>query len=319
MRKMANTNGWRVRTVSSLCLVPLMAALLTVLAAERAEAVTATPSEVVIESPNASKIIRIEQGGEAVPADAIGECKLWAGNNDYDYMFTYEKQDGAVTLKPTGKLEIGSYRLVVDTEHGEAEVEVYAPLSDQENIVEKMAQAMGISVESARQRLGLTTEIPEASVSLDLPAVYYEGQTLSVAMPEREAVSYVWLVNGEPVAQGPDANELVYTFTETGSYVIAYHELRDDRVVTSTRAYTMVAPLPAMPWQTKTGRPLELQAPQGYDLYTWKTNGVYIGTGRTLRHTFENPGNYIVTCTARRTGPEARGYTEFRWSIGVTK
>jgi len=191
------------------------------------------------------------------------------------------------------------------------------PLEKLDNIVEKRAKALGISKQEARKLLGLTTTVPHPDVSIELPAVYYEGQTLALEMPKQPDTSYMWSVNGGVVAQGPDANALEYTFKKTGSYVITYHEIKSGQVVAADSAITTVAPAPAIPWTVETGQEFTLEAPVGYDTYTWEISEQYVATGRKLTYTFEVPGVYTAQCTATRKAEP--GFQSFRYMIDVNQ
>ncbi|MBN2308985.1 MAG: hypothetical protein JXR94_08450 [Candidatus Hydrogenedentes bacterium] len=285
-----------------------------------AGAVVAEPASVTFESPEQTIRVRLTAGGEPVAAGDIGACKLFAGPHDYDEMFSYAKEDGAVVLTPTKFVEVGSYRLVIDAAAGEAQVAVYTPLSDLPTLLEKRAAAEGVTMAELKKRLGFVVEGVRSVITIQLPAVYYEGQTLELVMPDvtpdRECI---WAMNGEVMEEGLGKSAFSYTFPKPGEYALSYLEKRDGVTVAAASAYTTVAALPAVPYACAAGAEAAFQAPAGYGSYAWRIAGVRVGTGPVLKHEFPTPGTYAVECRAAMPeGGPADGFARFVYEVTVS-
>ncbi|MCP4645178.1 MAG: hypothetical protein GY851_32350 [bacterium] len=293
-------------------------AFICLLAQSSLAAVTATPNTVVFRSPEQTVTITLTQDGAPVPAADMGPCKLFVSGHDYDEMFVFEKRDGAVTLVPTKYLEVGRYDLVIRTKAGEVHVAVYTPLSDQKSIVEKRAEDLGVSVEEAKLQLGLAVQGVRTITEIELPPVYYEGQTLELAMPETQDSVHVWRINGEVVRKGADAAAFSYTFREPGEYTLAYTEMRGDAVVTAAAAHTTVVALPPIPVEVGEDVDIAFRGIAGYGEYTWKVDGRPLTGGVALKHAFIEPGAHTVEClsAAPNQGPED-GFVRQRYAVTV--
>ncbi len=263
--------------------------------------VTAEPDVLRFDSRSDSATVQLRSNGEALPADALLGQRLLASGHDYAYMFTYDKSDGALKLTPTGELEVGSYDLVLDTSAGHATVKVYAPLAEMESVVEKAASHPGISMQEARQRLGLTTTLPRVQVDIGLPPVYYEGQALHLHMPHDANRVYEWGVNGVVLKQGPGESAFTYVFEEPGNYLISYVEKEEGNVVAAELEATTVVPLPPVAWKVEPGQTAVLMGPAGYAAYVWTVDGKEHSRNREFKHTFEQAGQYVIECIS--TGP----------------
>ena len=73
--------------------------------------------------------------------------------------------------------------------------------------------------------MGLSTPAARSEIQIDLPPVYYEGQTLTLSMPRKAGRSCAWFMNGDPVAAEPERNAIAYTFKDSGR-IRSSHTLR---------------------------------------------------------------------------------------------
>ena len=211
-------------------------------------AVTADPAKVTFTAPQQSATITLTKDGAPIPAKDIRGWQFLASGHDYKHMLDVEKMDGALKIAPSKTLEVGSYDLNIETAQGSVIVQVFAPLSDLPDIVEKMESLTGLSEKKVKEKMGLTTPAGREETKIALAGVYYEGQTLELSMPVTPGRAYAWFMNGDLVAEGPHQNTLSYTFKEPGEYVLTYIETekKDGKMATVARttAHTRVVPVP---------------------------------------------------------------------------
>jgi hypothetical protein len=276
-----------------------VAAAATSLMVAAQAAVQTNPSEVTFQRQDESRLLELEANGEPVPAGAVNGFDFLVGEHTYEHMMSMEPRDGAVVLRPTDMLEVGSYLMVIKTDYGNARVQVYAPLSELPNTLEKQADALGISVQELKERAGLVTELPVKMVDVQLPAIYYVGQVVRLEMPKREGHTYQWTVNGEIVASGPDANALHYTVREAGPLIVQFSERSGEKMlIASAAASAMAAKQPPVEVAVDEGQPLMLQAPQGFNSHQWRHGDATLGRDAVLKHVFEEPGEYKIELRA---------------------
>lgn len=287
-------------------------------------AVVADPATVTFTAPQQSVTIKLTDGGAPVPAASIEGWKLLASGHDYKHMLTIDKSDGALTIAPSGTVEVGSYDLNIDTAAGPVVVHVFTPLNDVPDIVEKRAALTGQSELQVKQQLGLVAPVGPVRIDIDLPSVYYEGQTLELTMPPKPGAprTYTWFMNGDLLQQGPDRNSLKYTFEAPGEYVLTYVETEhaDGKLTTMGQAvaYTRVVAIPPVIVDVAPKTVVTYAAPAGYQHFVWRVDGIESGTGPELKHAFDTPGVHSVDClaTAPVTGP-AQGFQRVRYSTNV--
>jgi hypothetical protein len=285
-------------------------------------AVTADPAKATFTSPQQSATIKLTNNGAAIPARDIRGWQFLASGHDYKHMIIVEKLDGALKIAPSQTLEVGSYDLNIETAHGAVIVQVFAPLSDLPDIVEKTAALTGLSKKKIEERLGLTTPTGREEAQIDLPAVYYEGQTLELSMPVSPGRTCAWFMNGDLVAEGPEQNTLIYTFKEPGEYVLDYLETVQENgkiaTVARARALTRVVPLPGVATEVAVNTEIEFAPPPGYQKHVWRIDGQEVSTEPALKHTFREPGAHSVECLASSPdkGP-AQGFLRVRYNTTV--
>jgi len=278
---------------------PLTLALAASLLAIPAFALEVSPKVIEFDTIDTSATVAVTQNGQGVDASAIKSVKLYAGENDYDHMIEVTKTDGHVTVRPSDMLEIGSYNLVIDTAEGTASTQVLAPLDGLYDSLESRAARLNITTNELKARLGLTKRVGTDYVALNLPKVYYVGQTLTIPIERKEDCAYVWRVNGEPIELGLGHDmPLRYTFTEPGIYDITYVEMKDGAVNATGFGATRVVPEPPVRRHYAENAKVKFQAPDGYAHYTWALDGKELFTSEDFVHTFNEPGKHVLTLHA---------------------
>jgi hypothetical protein len=214
-------------------------------------AVTADPAQATFTSPQQSAVIKLTKDGVPVPARDIRGWQFIASDHDYRHMLSVQKMDGALKIAPSRTIEVGSYDLRIDTVQGGVVVQVFAPLSELPDIVEKTAVLTGEPKAKIEEKMGLSTPLGCGQVRIDLPPLYYVGQTLELTMPAGSGCSCAWSVNGKIVAEGAGQNALTYTFAAPGEYTLTYVETDKENgrnaVVARATANTKVVPATVSP------------------------------------------------------------------------
>jgi hypothetical protein len=286
-------------------------------------AVTADPAKATFTSPQQSATIKLTNDGAPVPAKDIRDWQFLASGHDYKHMLSLEKMDGAITIAPSKTLEVGSYDLSIETAQGSVIVKVFAPLSDLPDIVEKRAAITGLSEKEIEKRMGLGSSTGREDIQIDLPPVYYEGQTLELTMETKPGRTCAWFVNGDFVAEGPGQNALSYTFKEPGEYVLTYIETEkaDGKTIAmaQARAHTRVVPIPGVPTEAAVNTEIKFAPPPGYQKYAWFIDGRNVSSEPTFQYTFREPGVHTVECLASSPdeGP-AQGFLRIRYNTTVS-
>ena len=281
----------------------------------QAFALTAEPGSVLFESLEETATVSAMDNGSPVAIESVKGHELYVGENTYGYMIDVSAGSGKLQIRPK-ILEAGSYLLVVNTNVGEVRVNVYAPLSALPNTYEEQAAMLNIPVDELKQRLGVTQTLARSTFNIDLPPVYYVGQTLHITLEPNQNTK-AWSINGAVVTEGVNANQFNYTFKEPGDYLLAYVESRDGAVVASDTAVTRVMAMPPVVTEVKPNTEVILNGPQGYTAYTWTAGGPLIGQERVLRYKAVAPGEYTVTCRAEGSAKGDDSFEEVRYVIRV--
>ncbi len=287
-------------------------------------AVLADPAYVTFTAPQQSVVVKLSNDGVPVSAAGIGNWQLMASGHDYKHMLQLAKTDGAITIGPSPTVEVGSYDLNIETTAGPVLIRVFTPLSDVPDIVEKRAALTGESEQRVKEKMGLVSSSGRATISIDLPSVYYEGQTLELSMPVKPGPqrSYAWFMNGELVAESREVSAISYTFTTPGEYVLTYLETEeaDGKVAAmgQATAYTRVVAMPPVRTEVAAHTEMTFLAPPGYQQHAWRVDGLEVSTASELKHTFHTPGTHDVDClaTAPSSGP-AQGFQRVRFATTV--
>jgi len=315
MRKIS----WLKPCAASFTLVALCLA-----AAPSHGAVTADPSRITFTAPDQSFTIELANDGVPIPGKDIRGWQFLASGHDYKHMIDVEQMNGAVKISPSNTVELGSYDLNIDTAQGSVVVRVLTPLSDVPDVVEKMAILSGLSEQKIAEKLGLTSSSERLEVRIDLPPVYYEGQTLELTMPSTPGDGHtcMWFINGESVAEGHDQHALTYTFLEPGDYVLTYIKKSNDNgnsvVATHAKAYTRVVPLPVVTTDVAINTTVTYSTPAGYQKHAWSVDGKPVSEESELERKFLATGIHTIECTASApvTGP-AKGFLRIRYKTTV--
>lgn len=276
-----------------------------------AAALDVTPKAIYFDTLDTVAHIDVKHNGQPVEAAGISSVKLYVDAHDYDHMIETSTADGQVTVRPSDMLEIGSYKLVIDTRHGQATVNVSAPLDRLYDSLASRAERLGLTEEELKARLGGARQaIGREYVDLGLPKVYYVGQTLSVPIERKSGRTYTWSVNGEMIEVGAGEAQMRYTFKEPGVYDFTYVEKEGERVVATGFGATSAVPEPPVRLAFEAGSRAQLAGPAGYTRYTWEVDGNPVEAKDTLVHTFEQPGAYEITVRAHE--PRSETVAEFR-------
>lgn len=287
-------------------------------------AMTASPAETTFTLPDQSATVSLKIDGVPIPAKDILSWRFLASGHDYKHMIDVEAMDGAIKISPSKTLEIGSYDLEIATARGSVVVRVFAPLSDVPNIIEKTAALAGTSEQKAAEALGLTTTTGREKITLALPPVYYEGQTLEVSLAAKPVAGHTctWFMNGDAIAKGPEQHAISYTFEEPGEYVLTYVETVKENgalvTVALARANTRVVRMPGVATDTAVNTEIEYSPPAGYQKFVWRIDDREVSTASSLKHTFLKPGTHVVECLASSPdkGP-AQGFQRVRYNTIV--
>jgi len=294
------------------------------LAAQGNAAVIADPASITFTAPTQSFSIALSNNGTAIPAGDIRGWQLIASGHDYKHMITVEKANGALKITPSPSIEVGSYDLNIDTAQGPAHVQVFAPLSDVDDIVQKLAALTELSEKQVAQKMGLLYTSGRADVEITLPPVYYEGQTLVLNMADLPGAGHrgTWFMNGTVIAEGLEKSALEYTFHVPGEYVLSYVETeqKDGKAspVARARAYTRVVAVPAVPTESGINVMTEYSAPAGFRSFAWRVDAKEVAGGATYAQAFDSPGVHRIECLASDPiqGP-ADGYLRVRYDTTV--
>lgn len=279
--------------------------------------VTADPESVTFRNQEDSQTIRLSHDGRPVPASAIGKVEFLVDTHTYEHMIRVERQDGAVVVTPT-VMESGWYTLVIHTDMGTASVVAYAPLAHIAESLAERAAALGIPVAQLEERLGLAQRSRIETIDIELPPVYYEGQSIIVNAPESPEAVHIWTINDEEVARGMGTNRLVYTPKQTGDLILTYVKEVGGAIVASDTAATRVIPLPSVPATATVNRAITFHGPSGYGTYTWTLDGQAVGSDSQLQHTFATPGTHVLVCEARGGADDmAEAYRRVTYKVTV--
>ena len=291
-------------------------AAMALVVAPAALAVEAVPSTIEIKTADQPVTIGVTNSGTPVPAASINSVKLYVDKHDYDHMITVEKADGAVTIRPTDALELGHYDLAINTAQGEVRIPVTALQGIADEGLEARAKRQGVTVDEIRAELGISQSVGQDRIVLNVPHVYYVGQSLKMDMDVHAGRTGTWLVNGAAV--GAPGGSVDYPFEQVGIYDFAYVEKEGDRTMGVGMGTVNVVAEPAIPVTVNAGVKQTLNGPEGYGKYTWKLEGVESGTGRSWTATFESPGTRRVTVRAESPlAVSAQSIRELTYAITV--
>lgn len=279
----------------SLLFVP---ALLLLCAAAAAQSLITDPETVTFNTQDQVVLVQVARNGQPVQIASVSGYQLFVGKNTYEYMINVTAENGKLRIKPTDQLEVGSYLLVVNTNAGRVAIDVFAPLAEMPDSLEARAARAGVTPEQMKTQLGLCSAATGRLVSLGLPPVYYEGQTLVLTIPPQGERHCTWAVNGKVVLEGVGKNGLVYTFRDPGEYLITYAERDNGAVTASAEGSTLVKPQPAVAVELPANTEFIARAPDGFRRYAWISNGADIGNGREIRYRLPGPGVYEIQALA---------------------
>ena len=282
-------------------------------------------SRVTFHTRGARAEVRVMRNGEFVPTDSIHSLAAIATGSDYSRMFNLRTGDRPGSVIIEGRedaLEIGTYDIRIGVNGEETYAVVHAPLTELPDTLEREAERRGIDVQTLKKELGLSREAPRAHLSISLPSAFHEGQILRLGLGHEPGRYFQWLINGEVVHEGVGAANLAHPLEETGAHSLRVEERRESReghLVASWEGEFNVREMPSADWSLSAGREFTIEAPAGYTGYTWYVNGREVGVGRSLTHTFEQPGQYLLECVADAPEEDAVWeYRRIRWRVEAT-
>lgn len=278
--------------------------------------ITVSPQSVTFNSMDEVAAVGVSSGGGPVVASHISGWSLLASGHRYDHMLNVETKDGVLSIRPSDKLEAGTYELAIETTDGSATVTVFAPLRSLKSVVEQKAEAMGITIPEAKARLGLQHTMGVGVIDLNLPPVYSVGQTLRLELPPADAADFSWLIDGEVVKQGKGANTFAYTFPDPGDYIVSVRQFGEGIKAEGSALVTVAVP-PSVGVTAKRNQELRMHAPEGYDSYRWEIDGEYAGGEQILMHKFRGAGTYEVEARGSTTVSDSKEFGLVRYRVEV--
>ncbi len=256
--------------------------------------VTAEPAILVFHSATQAETVVLAANGQPVAAEQVKSWRFLVDARNYSHMLLMTPSEEGVRIQPSATAEVGSYTLVMETAEGNAAVQVFLPLTDQQSLIESLAQRMGITVDEVKKQTGVSQRLGHDQITLHLLPVYYLGQRIQIDMPVAENRFACWKVNGNVVQEETDAARLDYTAAETGPLLLTYEERENGVLVTTATALTEIVPEPPILHEIKTNTLLQLQAPPEFSDYVWLLNESQVATGVAFSHKFPDPGKYQV-------------------------
>ena len=264
--------------------------------------VLADPDQVHFSKYTDSATIHITKDGKPLPVKAIKSVRAVVGTSDYSSQFTITKSDkdpATITLAPKeGAAQSGTFTLIVSTKYGDALVAIDMPLDQIPGTLEDQAKQQGITVDELKAKMGLSHEGKHETVTVRLPQWQYVGSTFSLRIPPSPGCSYVWKVDGNVVEEGKDKNEFKQVLDKAGDRRIELDVREGDAVVAQWSGVLRVVDYPDMRWQVRKGQPFTLRAPTGFKTHAWSIDGHGAGNGDTIKHTFKDAGEHVITCTS---------------------
>lgn len=292
----------------------LCVALFSAAAAFPAHAVTAQPDAVTFNNLERGVLVALSHNGERIRPETIGRARLLVGPHDYSHMIEVTKTPDGIRVAPSDLMEIGSYELVIDTPHGQALIQVYAPLADLESILGGAEGPGGPRRQALREALGFTRQTGRAQVTIALPPVMTVGTPLRLQMPHDPDREYVWAINGEVLQEGRGLSTFHHTFETPGDFVLSYAERVGGVTVAQTESITRVTEPVALPYSVPRRSTPVFEGPEGYERYEWSVDGEIRGTARSFWVRFDRPGEHEVRLRAVNPG-EAPHIIRYRVTV----
>jgi len=259
----------------------------------------AIPEEITFHNLEQEVQINLFFNNQPLKKENIKRWSFLAGSNQYNHMITLKPIEGGILVKPA-LLETGTYDLSIETSVGKYLITVYAPLDELPDTLENRAKREGITVKELKQRLGLASRSNRVNLSINVPEMYYEGQTLQIQLATDPEHFYVWRMNNQVITQGEGRINFEYTFPEAGEYIIEVEERDADIPLGKASSKTTVVAYPPVLYSATLKQPVKLSAIEGYNSYTWKVDGtVQKETSNQITLRFNAEKKYTVECIAK--------------------
>lgn len=259
---------------------------------------TAEPAQLVFNNLNDSKEFVLRCDGTEVSPQIVKDWRLYAGESSYSHMIRVSRTSNRILVSPNKTAEVGTYVLVLNTTRGAIQLDVVMSLADHKSVIEKNAEAWGVSEVEAKKKMGLAQTIERNGIHLNLAATYYVGNTLEIEVPPVNSRVCVWKVNGTVVLEGQGKNKLIYTFTTPGDTEITYEEWVGGSLVVTATSKTKVKEQPPTHFETTVNTKVVFKGPEGYGNYSWYVGDELCCHSQNKEYVFEAPGKYIITCVA---------------------
>jgi hypothetical protein len=221
-------------------------------------------------------------------------------------MFDFEAgDDGLITITPKkGRVEIGTYKLLVHSVYGTVSGLIDANLRD--------------SIPTGKHgKLNLS----EFSYDIELPDYVY-GQGVSIELNPDSKNTYSWFIDGELHSSGIGKTSF-RAWPEAGSHEISYIARDPQGVVVSQWSDTTdIIEEDAISTTVRKGYQVPFSAPPGYTHVSWSLNDKIIAEKHLERSnrdtqfvTFRSKGNHTLTCLT--SDSETGDFRRITWSVKV--
>lgn len=271
---------------------------------------TAEPSSLTFNSSSERQLVRLSLDGQPLAPEAVRGWTLLAGEGSYTHMVSISLTREGLLIGPSATVEVGSYLLVINTDHGPVHLDIKTPLTQHKSVLETRAEELGVSIDIVREQLGFSQRFERQNVELRLPPTYYVGDMLEVEMPQYDTVRCVWKVNGVSILEGVGQSTLRHLLTVPGSLEVLYEEWKDSTLLASARANAQVLQVPAMQLSVQTNTIVTFNGPPDYAVYSWYVDNELCCHEQTIKHVFYNEGTAHVLCVC--TQPQKDGLKEYR-------
>ncbi len=282
----------------------------------------AEPAQLTFRTRDAEGRVQILRNGEPVPGDQISDVRALVGRSNYSHMFRFRVSDEEPgTLVISGhpqNLEIGVYDVHFRVGGDESHVRVRAPLDQEPDSLERQAEQRAITIRELLREKGLTQRLERGEIRIRMPEHFHEGQVMRIALDDSPGRHFRWMINGDVVLEGENANVLSHALTEPGAHTLRVEELSNGNVLAQWEGEFRVVPEEPIEWTIRENQPVELPAPEGFEEYTWRIDGVEAQEGPVFEYTFDEPGAYTVECVAREPEEDVRrALRRVTWEITV--
>jgi hypothetical protein len=296
----------------------IVLAVVALFAPFTARALEADPPKLLINSLGSAVVVWLSDNGAPLAASDFKAFRFMVDDSNYSRMVTVTPVEGGVRVAPTESFEVGSYDLVLETKKGVITVPVSAPLSGEEGVLEQRTKDLGGAKQEAMQDLGLSSPLPRGVMGFTLAPQYPVGDVLQIDAPKTPGAAFRWLVNGEVVAEGTEAN-LRYPLAAEGDYLVRLEQRSPGGAWEKlSEGSTLATEQEPVPVAGKVGQRINFKAPEGFGKYTWTLAGKLMSEQRTVGLGFPTAGKHELICRCEQpvNGPEG-GFRVVRYVVTI--